>query len=301
MTKIRIALTLTAAAACLSLAACGDKKAPSGQVVARIEKDEITAIDLRNELGNFAAPNPQVRKAAEQQALDAILTRRVLAAAAEKAGVGKTPEFAQQEQRMKETLLVQSWQNQIAKSVPAPSKEESDRFIAEHPDLYAQHKVFDLEQLQFARPNNPEVIKAFAPLKTLEQVQALLAANNVRSRAENVTVDSLSIDPRIAAQIVALPPGEVFIVPNQNILTANRVREMRVVPLPADIPMKHASAYLKSQHTREAVQRQLGATIEAAKSKITYSKAYQPAAPKPAAKVAPPAAPAAAAPPPKQP
>src|ERR1043165_7211982 len=92
---------LVAASACVALASCGDKE-PTGQVVATLKGKEVTAAELRNEMNGYQAPNPQIRKQAEQQALDQILTRKALAAAAEKAGVGKTPEFALQEKRLRE-------------------------------------------------------------------------------------------------------------------------------------------------------------------------------------------------------
>lgn len=271
-----------AVSACLLLSACGDKE-PKGQVVATFDGKEITATELRNELGSFQAPNAQVRKEAEQQALNNILSRKALAQAAEKAGVAKTPEFAQQEKAVHEALLVRSWQAQIAKLTPEPSKVEADKFIAEHPDMYAARKVWVVDQLSFPRPTDPSVAEAMRPLKTLEDVSALLTSRNIPSRRAEGEIDALGLDPRFTAQIVKLPPGEVFVVPNGNVLVANRIRETRVVPVTGDQAVRHATALLKNQRTREAIQRQFSSVVAASKKEIKYAKAYEPPQPKKAA------------------
>lgn len=271
-----------AVSACLMLAACGDKE-PKGQVVATFDGKEVTATELKNELGNFQAPNAQVRKQAEQQALGNILSRKALAQAAEKAGVAKTPEFAQQEKALHEALLVRTWQAQIAKMTPNPSKVEADKFIADHPDMYSARKIWVVDQLSFPRPADSSIVEALRPLTTLEQVAAMLASRNIPSRGAEGEIDALSVDPRFTAQLVKLPPGEVFVVPNGNVLVANRIRETKVVPIVGDKAVRHATALLKNQRTREAIQRQFSSIVNASKKDIKYAKAYEPAPPPKAA------------------
>jgi hypothetical protein len=89
----------------------------------------------------------------------------------------------------------------------------------------------------------------------------------------------------------------VFVVPNNNQLIANHIREVKVVPVPPDQASKHASAFLQQQRTREALQRRFGGVLAAAKKDVKYSKAYEPTPP-PKAGAAPAGVSAAAAPPP---
>jgi len=289
---MRQASTLLFATACLVLAACGNKQ-PSGQVVATVKGKEVTASELHAEMNGFNAPNEQIRKAAEQQALDQILARKVLADAAEKAGVGKTPEFALQKKRLEDTLLVQSWQQQIAKTVPPPSKDEVDKFIADNPNLYAEHKVFAVEQLRFPRVTDPAIVAGFKPLKTIAEVADYLKAHNIPSQLGQSQIDALAIGPAATDQIMKLPPGEVFILPANNLLVANHITETRVVPVPADAASKQAAAYLKQRRTQEALQRQFGQVLAAGKKDVVYAKAYQPATPAKAGAAKPAAAPQA--------
>jgi EpsD family peptidyl-prolyl cis-trans isomerase len=264
-----------AAVACVALSGCGQKK-PSGQVVATVKGKEITSVELSNELGGFQAPSAEVRKAAERQALSAIITRKVLAQAAEKAGIAKTPAFAQQEQSLRERLLIQDWQQQIAKNVPPPSHEEVAKFITDHPDLYGQHKIFETDQVRFPRPANPEILKQLEPAKTLEDVKAFLTTNKVPFQEGKSEFDALRLDPALEAQIAKLPPGEVFLVPAQGLVIASLITNTRVEPVTNDIATRHATEYLKGQRTQQALQNQFGNVLAAAKKDIVYSKAYEP-------------------------
>ncbi len=282
--------------ASLTLAACGGSKTPSGQVVATVDKEEVTAIDLRNELGGFNPPDAATRKLAEQRALDQIVTRKLLAQAAEKAKIDKTPEFAQQEARMREALLVQLWQNQIAKAVPQPANDEAQRFVNEHPELYANRQILVGTQIRTgALP--PAVVQQMQPLKTLPEIEALLTANKVRFQKGNFRFDPLSTDPRLSSQIAKLPMGEVFVVPTGQFLAISQASSTEPAPFTGPQALQHATQVLKVQRTQEAVQRQFGSVVSQGKAKVEYAKAYKPAPPAkaaPKAGAAPAAKPAAA-------
>ncbi|MDB5420263.1 MAG: hypothetical protein JWR59_210 [Brevundimonas sp.] len=284
-----VRILLIAASASALLAACGPKT-PSGQVVATVDGKEVTVTELRNELNGFQAPTPQIRKQAEQQALNNIITRKVLAQAAEKQGIAKTPAFAQQLERTKENLVVQTWEAGLVKQVPPPSQSEVDKFVADNPDLYAQHKIFEVDQVRFPRINDPNVLKQLQPLNTLEEVTAVLNANKIPNKAGPAEVDALTVDPAVVPKLVALAPTTVFLVPSGNLIIANHIREIHVAPLTPEQASKHASAVLLQQRTRDAIQRRFGAVVAAAKKDVKYSKEYQPPAPPKAAAAAPPAA-----------
>ena len=287
---------VAAAALCVALSGCG-KKEPTGQVVAVLDKQEITATDLTNEMRGFTPPNAQVRKQAETAALDQILARKALAAAARKAKIDKTPGFAQQEQRVIDALLVQSWQESIAKAVPAPSKVEIDNYIAANPDVYGQHKIFIVDQVRIPRAVNPQILQQLAALKAMPDVVAFLQANNIEFRQSREKLDALALNPTVVAQIVKLPPDDVFVFPVGQILAFNHIVETQVTPAPEQLATRHASQLIKNQRTQEAIQRQFQGVLGQARTKVKYAKAYEPPKP-PATGAAPKAAPAPAAAPP---
>lgn len=289
--KLAIALAVVAS---IGVASCGNGGQPKGQVVAKVGKDEVTVLDLQGEMGGFKAPNAQIRKAAEQQALNSIIQRKLLVEAAEERKIDKSPEFARQKERTNEALLVRAWQDQLVRAVPTPSLDEARKFINEHPDVYGARKRFMIDGLRFNAPNDPTLAAALQPLNTLDEVRALLAQRKIAFTGGSGELDAFSVDPRLVDQLIKLKPGEVFVLPQNNVVLVGTIAAARVDPVPENLAVQHATNYLKQTRTQESVQRQFGAVIQSGMKDVQYAKAFEPA--KPPAKGAPKAASPAAPP-----
>ena len=288
--------TALIAISCLALGACrfpgipglsGGGKAPTGQVVATVDGKEITRLELQAELAGVNTPDAKVRKAAEQQALQMIIARTILADEARKQQLDKTPDFALQQQRAIDGLLVQTLQTKLANAVPPPSDEEAQRFITDHPDIFSQRKIFVVDTIRMARPTDPTLVKGLEPLKTLPDIEAFLTANHIEHARTSGNIDAVGADPKMVDQIVKLPPNEVFLYPANGVLLVNQIRETHVVPFEGDQATKYALAVMKKQRTQEAVARQLHQIVAGDAKTVHYNDDYKPApapaaAPKPA-------------------
>ena len=104
--------------ACLAMGACkfgggDDKKAPTGQVVATVNGEEITMRDLNLEMAGANIPDPKAMKAAQEQTLQKMIERKVLAQNAKTQGLDKSPDYALQQNRATEALLAQALQTKL--------------------------------------------------------------------------------------------------------------------------------------------------------------------------------------------
>jgi len=290
---------LTAAAACVALAGChfpgmgGGTKAPTGQVVANVDGHEVTLRELNSELGNNAYPDPKARKAAEQVALRNIVARIVLADAARQQGMDKTPDFALQKERAIDTVLAQQLEQKLIATVPQPTKEDAQNYIGAHPDIFLERKVFVVDQIRMPRVPM-EVLKSLEPLKTLEEIEAVLAKDNIPHQRGDATLDAVGADPRLIDFVLKLPPNEVFVLPGNDGLLVNRIKETKVVPFTGDPAIQFAIKWLARTRTQGTVSRAFNQYLKAAQPKIQFNKDYAP--PKAATPVAAGAPAAAAAP-----
>jgi EpsD family peptidyl-prolyl cis-trans isomerase len=275
--------TAVAAVALVSLSACkipglgGGGAAPTGQVVAKVGDQDITLRQLRSELPAVASADPAAHKAAEQQALRNMVARAVLAQAARDQGLDKTPDFALQKQRAIETLLVQSLQERIISRMPATTAEDAESFVKSHSDMFAERKIFTVDQIQMRRPSDPDLLKALQPLKTLEQIEALLTARRIPFGRTEGKLDAASMDPRVVDQILHLPPNEVFVIPAQDHVSVNQIRQTTVEPFTGPAAVEYATKILLRQRTSEAVQREFSEIAKKAAPSIHFNKDYGPA------------------------
>jgi EpsD family peptidyl-prolyl cis-trans isomerase len=270
-----------AAVACVSLGACNADKAtkakgPAGQVVATIDGEEITMRQLTAELGGASFADAKTRKAAEGRALQAIITRRLLVKAAEERGLDKSPDFALQKERAQDTVLVMELQKSIAKSTPPASREEAERYVIDHPDIFAQRKIFVVDQIRAPQPLSPAVLEALKPLNTLEEVEALFGQQQVRFERSISKIDAAVTEPKLIESIVALKPGMVFAIPVGQVMAINRVKETKIQPYTGEDAINYAQQRLTRDHAQEAVVREYNAIVAKAKDKVKYNKDFQP-------------------------
>ena len=309
--KARTLILTAAIAASMALGGCSQVKKllgggkASGQVVATVDGQEITSLELRQEMGNFSSRDPKIVKLAQQQALQQIIMRKLLVQKAKADKLDKTQDYTLQVHRGAETLLAQLEQRKLASGVTTPTRQDAQTFMASNPGRFAQRQVLVVDQV-IAGPNKLQADK-LKSLTTLEQVKALFQQEGVPFQENVVSIDSLTADPRLVDQINKLPSGEVFIVPQGGALIFNRISSTRSAPFTGDAAVTYAMNALRGQRAQDVVRTKMDTLRKDAESKIVYNAAFKPpppakpgapAAPAAAAPATPPAAAAPAAPPP---
>ena len=277
---------------CLALAGCrlpeiGGAKQPTGQVVATVGDREITLRELRAETAGAATPaDPKARKAQDQAAIKNIIARVVLSKVARDQGVDKTPDFVLQKDRVIDGLLVQSLQKKIVSAVPVASSEEAQSFVASHPNIFIERKVFLVDQIRMPRPSDPSVLKALEPLKTLEQIEAELKKDHIPYQRAAGSLDAVGPDPRLIDAILKLPPGEIFVVPGPEGMLVNQIKETKVVPFTGEAATNYAQRLIAQQRAQETLNRTFSGYLQAAAPTIRFNKDFAPATPAGPAKAA---------------
>ncbi len=285
------------------LTACSDKdKAPSGQVVATVNGEDITVHELNGELQQLRVPPEAPKKQVEQVALSRVVERKMLADVARKRGLDKNPQFLLAQRRVDEGLLVQALQADIAKAVPKTTREAAQKYMEQNPQLFADRKIYAIEQIQFLRPANIASLP-LAPAKTLNDVAQVLSAAKVEFRRANVQYDALTVNPQLTAEIgriLAKNPDEVFVFADQPqgapapVMYANRVIATRTEPFIGEKAIAFAQQLLQRLEIQKALQTNLKKFTDEAKPNIKYAAGYS--APTPPVKGAGPAAPPATPP-----
>ncbi len=270
------ALLLVSLTACKIPGLGGDNKAPTGQVVAKVGDQEITVRQLREELPPDEAGDAAAHKTAEQVTLRNMVGRTVLAQAARDQGLDKTPDFALQKQRVIDALLVQALQQNIVSKMPAITREDAEGFVRSNPDMFAERKIFTVDQVQMRRFNDPALLKALEPLKTLDQIEALLNARKIPFGRTQGKIDASTLDPRLLNDIMKLPPNEVFVIPSSDRVVVNQIVDTRIEPFMGQAAVDFATKALLRQRTGEAVQREFSQILKKSAPTVRFNRDYAP-------------------------
>ena len=269
------------ATAVLALAACGGGdggdggSAPSGQVVAKVAGEEITQREVAMELKGISTNNPEAAKEAQRAAVAAIVNRKLFAAAAREAGVDKAADYQLQLRRATEIMLAETYQRQIASKLPRPTREEAEQFIQKHPHMYAQRKIFEVDQIQFPRSLKPEEFKSLVALDSLDAVEQRLLSAGIEYRRSPNAIDVRSVPPQMVDQLLRLKPGELFMVPTSNAIVANQIKQTRVVPFTGEQAITHAQQLIMKDKIDRALKQRMDELRKAA-GEVQYSAGFEP-------------------------
>ncbi len=199
--------------AALLLAACSDNDKPArpGQALASVNGKEITLLQLNEELQRANVQPDQ--QGAGTQLLEALIDRQLLHNAATREQLDRDPKVVQAIERAKSLIVAQAYMQKKIGGIDKPSSTEVNAYYSAHPEFFAQRKQFDMQQLIIDTRDLSEPLKLAADkARTLDDVVAWLAANNikhVRSEASRTTSD---LTPEMAARLKGMTPGRLFII-----------------------------------------------------------------------------------------
>lgn len=262
-------------AGALALASCGSDAAPTGQVAATVDGTEITVSEVNAELGGASLPDPEQQQLLANSALDAIISRTIVADEAIERGLDKTPEGTMALMRARQLALVDLLRRDLIANAPTVSDQEAERFVSDNRQMFAGRTIAIVEQL--AVPEiAPELIRQMEPIETLAGIRQLLESNGVEYRSSVGTVDSMTLSGEIGQQVGALAVGDVYVVPQGGGVRVNAIRSREPYPIAGDDAVKVAKELLTGQRTQGQLTAALNQMVEAGKQNVRYSDTFGP-------------------------
>lgn len=217
---------------CMTLVACGNDR-PSGQVVATVNGQEITASELQLELGELAG-DAEPGSDAQRAVLRALVARRQLVAEARARRLDTSPDGRLARERAKDLALVEFLRQDIAGTAPVPSLAELDRYVAAQPETFAGRQLVTADQI-IVRDGNPALVQALRNAGSWSEAQAVLAEKAVPRTNSTVILDTLNLPPASRAAIAGSMPGAMIVEPNgAGAIRLLRVTDRQSAPLYAD-------------------------------------------------------------------
>lgn len=271
----RFAIALSA----LALAGCGSDEPPAGQVVANVDGVEITQTELNAELGGRRAPTAEGQKQLQLAVLNQMIARVLLANAAKAQGLDKTPEAAVAKQRAEQLALIELLQKKLGAASPQVSTEEVSQFVADNSELFANRRIYVVDQIIVPSPPAP-LLKGLEAVQTWDDAKAELAKYNLPANSAVGVVDALTVAPQFAKQVAALPANAVFIVPAQGAIRINHIRESQLSPVSGDDANRLAKEMLVQRRTGQQVQDAIGKILTEGRTKVKLNPAFEPPAAK---------------------
>jgi len=252
-------------------AGCGktdDKKAAS-QVAAKVNSDEITVYQINGILARENV-NPEVAAQAKRQILERLIDQQLARQQAIEKKLDRAPNTVQVLEAAKNEILARSYLEQIALAQSKPTTDEAKKYYAEHPELFAQRRLFNLEEIavQPLAGLNTQLKEQASKARSLQEISAWLKTMQVRFTENRGVRAAEQIPLELLPKLQAMKIGEIQAIEGGGGLFVVRVVATVASPVDETTAIPRIQQFLYNQRSAAAIASEMKQLRE--KAKIEY-------------------------------
>jgi len=216
---------------------------------------------------NHGAPGKQCAERAKSEILSRLIDQQLARQKAIEKKLDRSPGVVQALESAKSEILARAYLEQFAASLPKPTPEETKKYYDAHPELFAQRRLFSLEEVSLVADDAvaAELRAVVAKAKSLKEVVDWLTARQIKFAPNRGVRAAEQVPLEILPKMQQMKDGDMQVFEKGQ----NR-QVIRLVASKAD-PVDEAKAapriqqFLFNQRSREAVAKELKQLREQAK------------------------------------
>ena len=239
------------------------------QVAARINGDEITIHQINRVLQQTPAlSDPQAAQERKDKILDRLIDQQLARQKAIEEGLDRSPNVMQAVELAKSEVLARAYLENVANSIPPPQGWEVEKYYSEHPELFAERRLFDVEEFNFMGGN--DLTAALEKILTEGQSMTEIA-NWLRSKRINFvanygvrTAEQTSLE--LLPMLQKMQAGEIRMFRlNDGHLRVIRVINFKHEPIDQATATPRIQRFLMNHRAQEVVTRKMNELRKMAK------------------------------------
>lgn len=242
----------------LLLAACGNKaEQKPGQALASVNGEEITVMQLNDELARANAPAAR-QDAVRKQVLESLIDRQLLIGEAAKEKMDRDPRVLQAIERSRALILAQAYVQKRVGTPAKPSVEEVEAYYSQNPQFFAQRKHFDMREIILPTREVSDELKAVMDkTRSLDDVAAWLDAHKVKYQKAQLSRSGSELPPELSAKLMALSKDQLFIVREGERSMLVTISDIRPSPVELEAARPQIEQYLVAKKGKEAAEQEV--------------------------------------------
>lgn len=218
---------------------CGKKEEAATQVAAKVNGDEITVHQINNILTRSQNITSEVSVQAKREILHRLVDQQLVRQKAIEKKLDRSPNVMQTIEVAKSEILARAYLEQIAAALPQPAPWEIQKYYSEHPELFVQRRLFDIEEFvlvaedEVAAGLHEQVSRA----RSMQEIAAWLRSHGTNFVANYGVRAADQISLEILPKVQAMKEGQIQL----NDAGGGRFQVIRLVASKED-PMDEATA-----------------------------------------------------------
>lgn len=248
------------------MSACGgSKEKKAGQTLASVNGEEITVLQLNEELQRANVSAVQ-QEAASKQLLESLIDRQLLQSEAAKEKLDREPKVVQAIERAKSLIIAQAYMQKRVGTIARPTKAEVEKYFTSNPQFFSQRKQFDMRELIIATADmNDDLKAAMDSAKSLEDVATWLDTHKVKYGRAQLSRTSADLAPELSGKLLSMPKGQLFIIREGDRTLLISLADVKDNPVTLDAASPQIEQFLFNKKSKEAADAELARLRAAAK------------------------------------
>ncbi len=270
----RIATSTLVTVLLLSIASCGtkDEKKAASQVAAKVNSVEISVHQINFALGrsNTGALSAEQIPRLRRDILDKLIDQQLVVEKAIEKKIDRSPEVLMAIEVSRRDILARAYLEGIAAAQAKPTADEAKSYIAGHPALFAERRLYSLQEIVL--PPSSKIAGDLRDMlsagRTMEDIAAWLKSKDIKFMGGSATRPAEQIPLEFLPKLHKLKDGQSLVQENSQNITVVRLVNSQATPIDEATAMPRVQQYLTAQRAGEAAERELKQLKEIAK--ITY-------------------------------
>lgn len=230
------------------------------QVAARVNSDEITVHQVNQVLRQRQDIKPEFAAQAKRAILDRLINQQLARQKAIEAQLDRSPEVVQAVEAAKTEILARAHVEGINRTLLKPTPLEVQKYYSSHPELFAQRRIFALEELAFTASGDMAggLRELLSKPRSMKEIAESLQSKRVQFSANRGVRAAEQIPLAMLPKMHAMSKGEIQLFE----AVPGRYQVIRVVDF-LEAPMDEATAaprierFLFNQVSGAAVAREM--------------------------------------------
>ena len=251
---------------------CGKKEAKEeskadSQVVAKVNGDEISIHQVNFQLGRMGQLTEGQGKEAAKQILARLVDQQLLKQKAIEAKLDRDPRVLQALESSKDQILAQAYLEQEMQKVAKPSATEVDAFYNEHPELFQDRRVFNLQELsvEAGKDKVAEIEQAVNSKNNITEIAEWLKSNNYKFGASANVRTAEQLPSAVLSKLQSMQNGESVVLSTERSTNILLMVASQSQPITKEKAIPVIEQYFLNQNRNKLAKAQIESLTKAAK------------------------------------
>ena len=253
----------------VGLVGCGKhgEKKEATQVAAKVNGQEISIHQINQVLSRAQGVTKENAGKARNEVLERLITQQLAIEQATTSKLDQSPEVVMAIESAKREILAKAWMQQLAATAPKPADADVKNYFNEHPGLFAQRKLYNLQDIAFAHDEATEktVNELLAKGKSMQEIAESLKASNVKFSANSDARSAEQLPIDLLPKLLDLKDGQTQLIDFGQAAHVVHLIASKSDPVTLELATPRIQQFFTNKRAQEIVEKEMKRLRQTAK------------------------------------